>query len=94
MADKDEFGVSMKAELEKWKHRMDEAERKAEAKGPDFSERFQTARNNARTKYDETLYQLSLLKNQSGGAWEEVKKGVDSAFEEMKKAVRQALDHF
>ena len=94
MDGKEPFGVSMEAQLAKYKDRIEAARTEAKEKGPDFFERWAVDLEHLLEKYDKARYKLTLLRKGGGDALTELREGFENALGELKTALGRAKDKF
>ncbi|MDK3018450.1 sll1863 family stress response protein [Pseudodonghicola flavimaris] len=75
------------AEIARLGARVEEAEADARIEA-------QQALDEARSKRREIDQQIARLRDSSGAAWEDIRDGLDSAWDQMSGALRQAADRF
>ena len=94
MEKKELYVKRMNDQLDEWRAKVDELRARANKKGSDFVIKNQGTLDNLTGTVTEAQTQLNKIKNDTGSAWEELKKGLDVAFTEIKTAFERASAKF
>jgi hypothetical protein len=84
---RDQFVARLKERLDAWNGRIAKWEKSASAARSEQLAEY-------RSRRDAALYNLKLLEDASGAAWNDVAAGADDAWQRMEKAFDQARVHF
>ena len=94
MTDRDEYVEKMKAQLDQWNRQSamwEEAAREATAEARiELEKQIGIMRSRA----DDLVYRMELLKGASADAWQEIARGADEARKTMQDAFEKARFHF
>ena len=94
MNNRDEYVEKMKAQLDQWNSQMatwDAAIREATAEAKIELEKQVGI---MKSRADDLLYRMELLKGASADAWQEIARGADEARKTMQDAFEKARFHF
>lgn len=88
------YEEKMDAQIKQLEARIAQIEAKAEQAKAEAKIEYQKEIEQLRGQQEKVQSQLQTLGEASGDAWEDVKDGVDEAFESLKGAVASALSRF
>lgn len=94
MPTKEQFGVNMEEQLDKWRRKMEEAKARADAQGPELLEKLRPDFDKMSAHYEEAKYKLKLLRMGGEDAWEDMRGGFEKAFGDLKDSLERALSRF
>lgn len=94
MEQKEAYQGKMEAQLQEWDAKIDELAAKTEHATAEAKVKYQQHIHTLQTKREAAQNRLNELKNSSGGAWEDLRTGMDKAWSEMKRAVESAVEKF
>lgn len=90
----DAYAEKMEAKLKEINAELDKLAAQAEQAQIDAQAEFQRQLDEARTKRDETRKRLAALQEAGGGAFDEMKAGVERAWSELGASFRAAQSKF
>jgi 4-oxalocrotonate tautomerase len=82
------------AQFDEWKPEIDRLKAKAEKAAADAKGEYAKLIEDLQAKQKFARAKMEELRHASGGAWEEVKTGLESAWKEMEKALKAAVSKF
>ena len=94
MTNRDEYVEKMKAQLDQWNRQMatwDAASREATAEAKIELEKQMGI---MKSRADDLVFRMELLKGASADAWQEIARGADEARKTMQDAFEKARFHF
>lgn len=94
MSMKDEYLNKLKKQLDEWSADIDVLEVRARQADAEFQASYEAHLAALKTRRDEARVRLALLKNSADGAWQELRKGSDEAWESIKHALAEARKKF
>ena len=94
MADKDAYVKKMHAKLDEWNAEIDKLKAKADQAEAESRIEYQNQIEDLQDKRTEAKKKLSQVKEAGEGAWEDLKSGVQDAWDAMDKAVKSARSKF
>jgi predicted nucleic acid-binding Zn-ribbon protein len=94
MSTKDEFVRKMHAKLDQWNADIDALSAKAEHAEASARAEYHKQLEALRSKRDHARGKLSEVESASEGAWQDLKAGVELAWESVSEAVRSATARF
>ena len=94
MADKDAYVKKMHAKLDEWNAEIDKLKAKADQAEAESRIEYQNRIEDLRDKRKEAEKKMSQVKEAGEGAWEDLKSGVQNAWDAMDKAVKSARSKF
>tara|TARA_R110002012_G_scaffold108849_2_gene251812 strand:- start:13868 stop:14212 length:345 start_codon:yes stop_codon:yes gene_type:complete len=94
MDDKSAYAEKFQARLDQWRAEIDKFQAKAKEASADTKLKYQREVDELRAKQKDAEMKLDELGEAQGKAWEDVKSGVESAWDDLGKAVRRAADRF
>ncbi len=80
--------------LDEVSKKVDELKQKARHATGDAAKRYQTAISDLQSKRDVAQKKVKELGSASSEAWQEIKMGVDKAYDELQKAYKEAVAKF
>lgn len=90
MGKRDDYLEKMKNQLDEWNAKLNTLEEKAS----DLKEKYADELNTLSQKRDTAKQKLAEIQKASGGAWEEMKVGMDEAWSSLKDAFEKARERF
>ncbi len=94
MASRQEYIQSLHQKIDEWNADIDKLVAKKEKVEAESKLEMQKQIDSLKGKRSEMEIELENLKNTSAEAWEDVKSGVDLAWEAMNSAVKSAFSRF
>lgn len=94
MASRQEYIESLHRKIDEWNTQIDKLVAKKDRLEAESKLELQKQIDSLKGKRSEMEIQLENLKNTSADAWEDVKSGVDLAWEAMNTAVKSAVSRF
>jgi hypothetical protein len=94
MSTKDEFVRKMHAKLDQWNAEIDALSAKADQTEASARAEFHKQLEVLRSKGDQARGKLGEVESASEGAWQDLKAGVELAWESVSEAVRSATARF
>ena len=94
MSTKDEFVRKMHSKLDHWNADIDALSARAAAAEADARVEYQKQIEALRSKRDDARAKLRLLEDASENAWEDMKAGVELAWDVVSESVRSATARF
>jgi len=94
MSTKDEFVRKMHAKLDQWNADIDALSAKADQTEASARAEYHKQLDVLRSKRDQARGKLSEVESASEGAWQDLKAGVELAWESVSEAVRSASARF
>jgi hypothetical protein len=94
MNSNEEYTAALEAKKAELKAEMERLNEKAEIAGLESELRYRQFMQELRDQYNDTEKMMEKLRQSSGDAWNEVRSGLDKAFDDMRHSIRQAQDQF
>ncbi len=94
MSSRDAYVQRMKARLDEWNADIDKLSAKAEVAEADAKIAYLAQVENLRAKHAEARRELDKLGAAGEGAWEDLRAGVETAWEAIGNATKEALSRF
>lgn len=94
MSTKDEFVRKMHSQLDRWNAEIDALSARASAAEADARGEYQKQIDALRARRDEARDKLKSLEAAGENAWEDMKAGVELAWDAVSDAVRSAVSRF
>ena len=94
MSTKEDFVRKMHAKLDQWNAEIDALSAKANAAEAEARAEYHKQLEALRSKRDHARSKLSELESAGEGAWQDLKAGVELAWESDREAVRSATARF
>jgi multidrug resistance efflux pump len=94
MSTKDEFVRTMHARLDQWNAEIDALTAKADTAEANARAEYHKQLEALRGKRDHARSKLNEVESASEGAWQDLKTGVELAWESVSEAVRSATTRF
>ena len=94
MSQRDAYVEKLHAKIDEWNADIDKLIAKANQLEADSRIEYQKQADTLKRKRKEIERKLNELKTSGGGAWEDLKSGMDLALESMNEAVKSALSRF
>ncbi len=94
MANREEYVQKLKAQIDAWNAEAARWEQKAREAQAGLKLEYQRQLEQVKGRREEMLYQLRLLQGASAGAWEDLMRGADQAWQGMQEAFDRARSHF
>ncbi len=94
MADKDAYVKKMHAKLDEWNAEIDKLKAKADQAEAESRIEYQKQIEDLQDKRREAERKMSQVKKAGEGAWEDLKSGVQDAWDAMDEAVKSARSKF
>lgn len=94
MSNRDAYIKKMKAKLDGWNADIAKIEAKAESAEADMEIKYNQKIDELKQQREKATAQLDELQNSGDEAWEDIKAGLDNAWESLGNAVNSALSRF
>jgi hypothetical protein len=94
MMNRDEYVQKLKTQLDQWNAEAKQWEAKAQEAQSHMKAEYEKQLAALNTRRDETLYQMKLMQNASGDAWQDMMRGTEAALKNMQEAFTKARSHF
>jgi len=94
MADREAYVQKIKAKIDELDAKIDQLEARVRSAGADMKVKYDDQIAEIRGRRDKARQKLQTAKEASGGAWKEMKEGVDKAVDALKEAYERAKKHF
>ena len=94
MNSRDEYVEKMKAQLDQWNSQMATWEAATREATAEAKIELEKQVGIMKSRADDLLYRMELLKGASADAWQEVARGADEARKTMQDAFEKARFHF
>lgn len=94
MTDRDEYAEKMKAQLDQWNRQSAVWEAAAREATAEARIELEKQIGIMRSRADDLVYRMELLKGASADAWQEIASGADEARKTMQDAFEKARFHF
>jgi uncharacterized coiled-coil DUF342 family protein len=94
MSTKEDFVRKMHAKLDQWNAEIDALTAKADQAGAEARAEYHKQLDTLRGKRDHARSKLNELESASEGAWQDLRAGVELAWESVSEAVRSATSRF
>lgn len=94
MSTKDEFVREMHSKLDQWNAEIDVLAAKARVAEAQARADYQRQLDELRNERDKARQKLEALEASSEGAWQDLKDGVEKAWDSVSQAVRSARSRF
>ena len=94
MTDRDEYVERMKAQLDQWNRQSAVWEAAAREATAEAKIELEKQIGIMRSRADDLVYRMELLKGASADAWQEIARGADEARKTMQVAFEKARLHF
>jgi len=94
MSTKEDFLRKMHAKLDQWNAEIDALTAKADAAKAEARAEYHKQLETLRGKRDQASSKLNELESAGEGAWQDLKAGVELAWESVSEAVRSATSRF
>jgi 4-oxalocrotonate tautomerase len=91
---KDVFIQRLQTQFEEWKPEIDRLKSKAEQVTADAKSEYHKLIDDLQDKQKTARIKLDEIRQSSGGAWEDLKTGIEGAWKEMEKALKAAVSKF
>ncbi len=92
--ERQDYQGRMEEQLSTLGRKIDEMTGNAKSLAGEAREEYNKNNVMLRVQMGNVQQQLEQLKNTSGSAWEDVKKGVDSAWDEVQESLKRATSRF
>ena len=94
MSNRDEYAEKMKAQVDLWNSQM--ATWESAAREATSEAKFELERQIGilKSRLDDTVFRMELLKGASADAWQDIARGADEARKAMHEALEKARVHF
>ena len=94
MNERDAYVEKMKAKLDEWNAELNQLSTKMSAAQADANVEYQKTKEQLIKQRDEAIQRLDKLQSASENAWEDMRKGFESAWGIMGKTFSDAMDRF
>ena len=94
MSDRDAYIQKMKAKLDEWTADIAKLEAKADGAEADMKIKYNEKIDALKEQREEAAAKLMEVRNASEEAWEDIKVGLENAWDSMGNAVKSALSKF
>jgi predicted RNase H-like nuclease (RuvC/YqgF family) len=94
MSQKEAYEQKLEAQLREWKAKIDQLQAKADQAQADAKIDYNKHVRELRTKQSAAEQKLQALRQSGAGAWEDMKAGLDKAWNDLRHAVDSATTRF
>ena len=94
MNERDAYVEKMKAKLDEWNAELDRLSAKMSTAEADANLEYQKTKKQLIKQRDEAIQRLDSLQSASENAWQDMRKGFESAWGIMGKTFSDAMDRF
>ena len=94
MTNREAYIKKMKAKLDEWNADIAKIEAKAESAEADLKIKYNQKIDELKQQREKATTQLHELQNSGDEAWEDIKAGLDKAWDSLGNAVNSALSRF
>jgi hypothetical protein len=94
MTNRDEYVEKLKAQLDQWERQMATWETAARGATAEAKIELERQIGITRSRLDDMVFRMELLKGASTDAWQEIARGADEARKTMQDAFEKARFHF
>ncbi|MGA7178595.1 MAG: coiled coil domain-containing protein [Thiobacillaceae bacterium] len=94
MSKRDAYVQKMQAKLDEWNSEIDKLAAKADSAQADAKLKYQEQVEKLKVQRDAARHKLDELAHASESAWEDLRTGVDLAWESISMAVKDAIARF
>ena len=94
MSKKEAYEKKLKSQLDEWGADIDKLKAKADSAEGDAQLEYYKKIEELRSMQDDATKKLDELKEVGDGAWEDLKAGLDSAWDSLSKSVKSAKSRF
>ncbi|SMF41793.1 coiled coil domain-containing protein [Desulfovibrio gilichinskyi] len=94
MSMKEAYRQKIEAQLDEWEAEIDKMKAKADKVGANVQLEYYKRIEELRLKHESVKVRLKELKGASEGAWEDLKIGVDLAWEALSEAMKSANSRY
>ena len=94
MSSRDAYIQKMKAKLDEWNADIAQLEAKADGAEADMKMKYNEKIDALKKQREEAAAKLVELRNASEDAWEDIKVGLESAWDSLGSAMKSALSKF
>ena len=91
---KDQYVQKLHSKLDEWSAEIDKMKAEADKAGAESRIEYQNQIKNLQQKRQEAEKKVDELRSAGGGAWEDLKAGVQLSWEAMEEAVKSARSKF
>lgn len=91
---RDAYVKKLKAKMDEWNAEIDKLEAKASQASADSQIKYQQQIEQLKEQRAEAERRMDELSRASGGAWEDLKAGVDGAWQALGEAIQSASSRF
>ena len=91
---KDIYIQRLQNQFEEWKPEIDRLKAKAEQVAAEAKTEYRKLIDDLQDKQKNARFKLDELRQSSGGAWEDLKTGIEGAWKEVEKALKAAVAKF
>jgi hypothetical protein len=88
------FVEKLKAKLDEWNAEVDRLESKTEMIDAQSRARYRAAMQEIKGKIQQIEKKLTVFKNSSTDAWQDLKAGAESAWKDFEASLKQAKERF
>lgn len=94
MSERDAYVQKIKAQLDHWNAEIDKLEAKSQEASADAQIEYREQIDTLKQRRQEITEKLAALKTAGDSAWEDMKSGVELAWNAMDSALRSAVSRF
>ncbi len=94
MSTREIFVEKLKAKIDEWNSEVDRLESKAEVVDVQYRARSRAAIQEIKGKVQQIERKLTVIKNSSTDAWEDLKAGVEGAWTDFEASLKQAKERY
>jgi predicted nuclease with TOPRIM domain len=88
------FVEELKTKLDEWNAEVDRLESKTEVIDAQYRARYRAAIQEIKGKVQQIERKLTVIRNSSTDAWEDLKAGVEGAWKDFEASLKQAKERF
>jgi chromosome segregation ATPase len=94
MSDRDAYVQKLKAQIDAWNAELDKLQAEANKASADARISYEENLRQLRQERDEAMEKMAELQKATDSAWDDVREGVENAFEAMKSSMEKAWSRF
>jgi hypothetical protein len=94
MSDRDAYVQKLKAQIDIWNAELDKLQAEMNKASADARIRYEEHMVQLRRERDEAMAKMVEMQQASDDAWDDLREGVENAFDAMKSSLEQAWSRF